>query len=132
MTDPAGYFRNKFCTQKHVLPSAIKSDKRLKHNKAGRHTTNTQCNVTSYAFLVSPNRATYPTKLIGLVYHIHNKICTEYKFRRSKLCSILQPPIVLNVFSPNILRSTMFPNTPNLWFSHNVRDQFSRVHEKQV
>jgi hypothetical protein len=40
-------------------------------------------------------------------------------------CSFLNPPVTLSLLGPNILPSTLFPNTLNLCYSLNVRDHFS-------
>jgi hypothetical protein len=49
----------------------------------------------------------------------------EYKLWSSSFCSFCQPPITSSLFSPNILLSTLFSNTLNLYSSLNVRDQVS-------
>jgi hypothetical protein len=41
------------------------------------------------------------------------------------LCSFLHSPVTSSLFGPNILLSTLFPNTLSLCSSLNVRDQVS-------
>jgi hypothetical protein len=47
-----------------------------------------------------------------------------YKLRSSSMCNCLQPPIMLSLFSPNILLSILFSNTLSRYSSH-VRNQVS-------
>jgi hypothetical protein len=43
--------------------------------------------------------------------------------------NFLQPPVTSSLLGPNILLSTLFPNTLNLHTSLNVKDQFSHLYK---
>jgi hypothetical protein len=78
-----------------------------------------------YSFPFSYIRATCLAHLITLDLIIIIMLGEEYKLRRSSLCSFLQPPVTSFLFGPNILLSTLFPNTLSLCSSLSVRDQIS-------
>jgi hypothetical protein len=70
-----------------------------------------------YAFVIPP-------MLLILLHIIILTICGEvYKLRSSSLCSLLQPPATSSLLRPNILLSTLFPDTLNLCYFLGVRDQ---------
>jgi hypothetical protein len=38
------------------------------------------------------------------------------------IIQFFQPPVTEDLLGPNILLGALFPDTPDLWFSLNVRD----------
>ena len=69
--------------------------------------------------LLSPTRAIQPANLILL----------EYWSLSSSLCSFLHSPVTSSLLGPNILLSTLFPNTLRMRSSLNVGDQVSHPHK---
>jgi hypothetical protein len=69
-----------------------------------------------YAFLISPIHSIWCTHLI-LLYFITLIIFGEACYLWSpSLGSLLQPHVTFSLLVPNILLSTLFSNTTNLWF----------------
>jgi hypothetical protein len=52
-----------------------------------------------------------------------------YRLQSSSLCSLLRLPASSFLLGPNILLSTLFSNTLNLWSSLSVRDQISHSYK---
>jgi hypothetical protein len=67
-----------------------------------------------YAVIFSPVRVTSPSYLILFDLIILIILGEEYKLRNSSLCIFLQLPVTSSLFCPNILLSTLIPNTLNL------------------
>jgi hypothetical protein len=78
-----------------------------------------------YAPLTSPMRATCPAHLILLALITLTILGEEYKPCSSSLLSFLQPPVTSSLLGPNILLSTLFSNTLNLFSSLNARHKVS-------
>jgi hypothetical protein len=53
----------------------------------------------------------------------------EYRSLSSLLCGLLQSPVALCLFGPNILLSTLFSNTLSPCSSLSVRDQVSHPYK---
>ena len=66
---------------------------------------------TLYTPFLSPIRTTCPTHLILINFITQTILGEEYGSLSSSLCSFLHSPVTLSLLSPNILPSTLFPNT---------------------
>jgi hypothetical protein len=70
--------------------------------------------LASYTQFFLPMHATFHTHHILLDLIVLIILGKEYKFTNFSLCTFLQPPIILSIFNPNILLSTLVSNTHNL------------------
>jgi len=84
---------------------------------------------TLYTSLLSPIRATYSANLIILYLIIRIIFGEQYRSKSSSLRSFLYFPVTSSLLGPNILLSTLFPNTLSLHSSTNVNDQVSHPYK---
>ena len=80
--------------------------------------------------LASPHiRVTCPAHLIFLDFTTRTILGEEYRSLSSSLCSFLHSPVTVCLLGPNILLSTLFPNTISLHSSLSVSDQVSHPYK---
>ena len=75
-----------------------------------------------------PIRATRPAHIL-LDFITRTILGEEYRSLSSSLCSFFHSPVTSSPLGPNVLLSTLFPNTICLLSSLNLSDQVSRPYK---
>jgi len=86
---------------------------------------------TPCALLFCHTRATSPAYLIILDFITRIIFGEDCRSLSSSLCSFFHPPVAASLLRPNILLSTLFPNTLSLRSSLHVNDQVSHPYKKK-